>query len=132
VTSADGLRFCGMVRNMPDLPKESASARYRRLAQECLEVARTFPDGERRTVLLQMAQVWLRLAQEQSGNETLDLGEGVSVPPTATAGGRPVVQKQQQVEPEDDDVAASSYHRQRRLSQTWVLGDRSRSRLQGA
>jgi len=26
-----------MVRNMPDLPKESASARYRRLAQECLE-----------------------------------------------------------------------------------------------
>jgi hypothetical protein len=26
-----------MVRNMPDLPKESGSARYRRLAQECLE-----------------------------------------------------------------------------------------------
>jgi hypothetical protein len=87
VTGADGLRFCGMMRNMPDLPNESASARYRRLAQECLEVARTFPDGERRTVLLQMAQVWLRLAQEQSGNETLDLGEGVSAPPTATAGG---------------------------------------------
>jgi hypothetical protein len=103
VTSAGGLRFCEMVRNMPDLPKESASARYRRLAQECLEVARTFPDGERRTVLLQMAQVWLRLAQEQAGNETLDLGEGVSAPPTATAGSRPVVQQQQQVQPEDDD-----------------------------
>jgi hypothetical protein len=92
-----------MVRNMPDLPKESASARYRRLAQESLEIARTFPDGERRTVLLQMAQVWLRLAQEQEGTEPLDLGEGVSVPPAATEGGRPVVQQQQQVQPKDDD-----------------------------
>ena len=41
---------------------ESVTARYRRLARECLEVAHTFPAGERRTVLLQMAQVWQRLA----------------------------------------------------------------------
>jgi hypothetical protein len=34
---------------------ESPATRYRRLAQECLEVAQTFPLGERRTVLLQMA-----------------------------------------------------------------------------
>jgi hypothetical protein len=92
-----------MVRNMPDLPKESGSARYRRLAQECLENRAHLSGRERRTVLLQIAQVWLRLAQEQAGNETLDLGEGVSVPPTATEGGRPVVQQQQQVQPKDDD-----------------------------
>ena len=81
----------------------SRADEYRRRAQECLEIARTFPDGERRNGLLQMAQVWLRLAQEQAGNETLDLGEAVSVPPTTTEGGRPVVQQQQQVQPKDDD-----------------------------
>jgi hypothetical protein len=30
-------------------------------------------------------------------------GEGVLVPPTATEGGRPVVQQQQQVQLKDDD-----------------------------
>jgi hypothetical protein len=38
---------------------------YRRLARECLEIAHTLPIGERRTTLLQMAQVWQRLAEEQ-------------------------------------------------------------------
>jgi len=52
---------------MPDHPEESTSARYRRLARECWEIAHTFSAGERRTVLLQMAQVWQRLAQEQAG-----------------------------------------------------------------
>src|SRR5262249_27007820 len=47
---------------------ESPSARYRRLAAECLEVGSTFPLGERRTVLLQMAQVWQRLADDYQGS----------------------------------------------------------------
>jgi len=66
---------------MPDHPKESASARYRRLAGECWEIAHTFPAGERRTVLLQMAQVWQRLSEEQ----------------------KTAAQQQQQVQPKDDD-----------------------------
>jgi hypothetical protein len=44
----------------------SRTEEYRRLARECLESARTFPIGERRTTLLQMAQVWQRLADEQN------------------------------------------------------------------
>ena len=47
---------------MPD--DFSPSTRYRRLARECLEIAQAFPAGERRTVLLQMAQVWQRLADQ--------------------------------------------------------------------
>ena len=77
---------------MPDHPKESASARYRRLAGECWEIAHTFPAGELRTVLLQMAQVWQRLANEQ--RHVPDLA-GVPAPPPATEQIRPVVQQQQ-------------------------------------
>jgi hypothetical protein len=69
--------FCE-ARNMPDHPKESTSARYRSLAGECWEIAHTFPAGERRTLLLQMAQVWQRLAQEQAGHATPNPAEGVS------------------------------------------------------
>lgn len=43
----------------------SSSAKYRRFAQECLEMARTTEDPQSRAVLLQMAQVWARLAGEQ-------------------------------------------------------------------
>ncbi len=39
------------------------SEEYRRFAQECLEIARTTEDERSRAVLIQMAQVWLRLAQ---------------------------------------------------------------------
>jgi hypothetical protein len=77
---------------MPD--KESPSARYRRLAQECWENAHTFPDGERRTALLQMAQVWQRLAVDHA-NSTAPLVR----PPE---GQRPTMQQQQQVQPKDD------------------------------
>ena len=66
---------------MPGHPKESTSGRYRRLAGECWEIAYTFPAGERRTVLLQMAQVWQRLSEEQ----------------------KTAAQQQQQVQPKDDD-----------------------------
>jgi hypothetical protein len=70
---------------------------YRRLAQECLETARSFPDGERRTTLLQMAQVWQRLADQQ--DQGSDLTE-VPAPPPATE--QQSAQQQQQIQPKDD------------------------------
>jgi hypothetical protein len=38
---------------------------YRRLAQECLEMSRTIASEETRASLVEMAQVWLRLAEER-------------------------------------------------------------------
>ena len=72
------------------------AAEYRRLARECLEAARSVQDEDGRTALLQMAQVWLRLADEQ----TEELGE--PAPPRSPEEGRPVVQQQQQVQPNKD------------------------------
>ena len=60
--------------------------------KECLEVAYTFPDGVRRTVLLQMAQVWQRLADERADSTGLQ-------PIQAE---RPAMQQQQQTQPDDD------------------------------
>ena len=51
-------RFVARYGFLMMVDNESPAQRYRRLAEECLEVAYTFPDGERRTVLVQMAQVW--------------------------------------------------------------------------
>lgn len=39
------------------------SDQYRRFAQECLEMARTSENAQTRVVLIQMAQVWFRLAE---------------------------------------------------------------------
>jgi hypothetical protein len=41
---------------------------YRRFAQECLEIARTAVDPRARATLLQMAQVWFRLAENHAGD----------------------------------------------------------------
>jgi len=38
---------------------------YRRRERDCLEIAGTFRAGQRRTILLHMAQVWQRLADKQ-------------------------------------------------------------------
>jgi hypothetical protein len=40
------------------------SEEYRRFAAECLEMASAFDNPQARAVLLQMAQVWFRLANE--------------------------------------------------------------------
>ena len=40
------------------------SEEYRRFAAECLEMAGAFDNPQARAVLLQMAQVWFRLAGE--------------------------------------------------------------------
>jgi hypothetical protein len=56
-------------------------------------MARTIATEETRASLIEMAQVWLRLADEQ---------EAVA-PPRAVEEVRPVVQQQQQVQPKEDD-----------------------------
>ena len=74
----------------------SPAARYRRLARDCLDIANTFLPGEQRDALLQMAQVWQRLADQYKD----------SAPPfplSAAAAEQPVMQQQQQVQPEDDE-----------------------------
>lgn len=42
----------------------SRSAQYRRFARECLEMADEATDRRLQAVMIHMAQVWLRLAQE--------------------------------------------------------------------
>ena len=42
------------------------SDQYRRFAQECLEMARTSESEQTRVVLIQMAQVWFRLAEARA------------------------------------------------------------------
>ena len=77
------------------MPDETTAARYQRLAGESLEVANTFPHGQRRDALLQMAQVWKRLADEYAD----------ATPPFFQSGAseQPAMQQQQQVQPKDAD-----------------------------
>jgi hypothetical protein len=74
--------------------KESPVVRYRRLARESLEAAKSF-HGEQREAFLQMAQVWQRLA-DQYTNSTPTF-----VQPNAPE--QPVMQQQQQIQPKYDD-----------------------------
>jgi hypothetical protein len=77
----------------------SKAEEYQRLAQECLAMARTVSTEEARANLVAMAEVWQRLADQQS--EGTDLAE-VSAPPAAEAP-QSVTQQQQQAQPKDDD-----------------------------
>ena len=86
-----GLRF-GISGQKGAAGMSSKAGGYRRRARECLEIAGTFRDGRRRSILLQMAQVWQRLAAEQ--DYIPDLAEAPARPP-ATPQIRPVAQKQQ-------------------------------------
>jgi hypothetical protein len=45
---------------------------YRRYAKECLDMATTVQDAKSRASLLQMAQVWLRLAQTHDAKRESD------------------------------------------------------------
>jgi hypothetical protein len=70
---------------------------YRRLAKECLAMARSVSTEEARDTLRHMAQVWHRLADEQ--DQGAELG---SMPPFTAKQTQLVVQQQQQVQPDDD------------------------------
>jgi hypothetical protein len=59
---------------------------YRRRAQQCLEMARTFGDNGARVTLAHMAQAWLRVADNCQDAKKV----------------RPAMQQQQQIQPKDD------------------------------
>jgi hypothetical protein len=71
----------------------SIAEECRRRARECLHIART-SEGSDRILLLDMAQTWLRLAEEEE--------EEASIPPDAVGQSQPVVQQQQQAQPKKD------------------------------
>jgi len=71
---------------------------YRRRAQECLDAARLISIETSRAALLDMAQSWLRLAEEQEAQEEI-IRSRVSEQPQAAA----QQQQQQQVQPKGDD-----------------------------
>jgi hypothetical protein len=56
-------------------------------------MARTIATEETRAALIEMAQVWLRLAEEQEAFP----------PPSASEEPRPAVQQQQQIQPKKDE-----------------------------
>jgi hypothetical protein len=71
---------------------------YRRRAQECLAIAPTFRNDQSRNVLLQMAQVWLRLADNYEA-DSYEAANKMVGRPEAAEEIRPTVQQQQQIQP---------------------------------
>ena len=51
------------------------SEKYRRFAQECVEMVRTVESPQTRAVLLHMAQVWFRLAEDRIVHVTEKVGD---------------------------------------------------------
>jgi hypothetical protein len=52
----------------------SRSDDYRRFAAECLRIASTAEDEQRRAIFVQMARTWLALAQKTETNGDRDNG----------------------------------------------------------
>jgi len=75
---------------------ETPAARYQRLARASLETANTFPRGQQRDALVQMAQVWQRLADQHEDST-------VTLSPPSGVGERSAMQQQQQVQPENEN-----------------------------
>jgi hypothetical protein len=48
------------------------SGEYRRFAEECLKLAGTAKDEKARATFLQMAQIWLRLAEQSQPSKEED------------------------------------------------------------
>ena len=88
-------RFVARYGFLVMVDNESPAQRYRRLAEESLEIAYTFPEGERRTVLVQMAQVWQRLADEHASSAAMPLFSGAE-------GQAAPIQQQQQIQRDED------------------------------
>ena len=87
----------------------SSGDEYRRRAQECLEIAPTFRNDQSRNVLLQMAQVWLRLADNYEA-DSYEAANKMVHRPEAAEEIRPTVQQQQQIQPKlgGSEVAKTS------------------------
>ena len=78
---------------MMPLVAKNRAVLYRQRAQECLDLARTLTFGTERQVLIDMAQTWLELAEEQEA----------AIPPIPSGSDQPVMQQQQQAQPKNDD-----------------------------
>jgi hypothetical protein len=78
----------------------SKAEEYRHLARECLAAARFASTEEGRAALADMAQHWLRLAEQQDDESA---GIDAPAPPPAAEDSRPVAQQQQQIQPKEDD-----------------------------
>jgi hypothetical protein len=85
---------------MRDVTVASRAEEYRRLARESFEAANRIQSEEDRKVLLHIAEVWRRFAdQEERKDSAPDLPNIPAAPPAAE---RPAAQQQQQVQPGDD------------------------------
>jgi hypothetical protein len=69
---------------------------YRRKAQECFDLARAISLKTNRAIVIDMAQNWLRMAEEQEAQEEI-------APPPTVEQPQAAAQQQQQVQPKDDD-----------------------------
>jgi|KBSMisStaDraftv2_1062788.scaffolds.fasta_scaffold1447658_1 hypothetical protein len=57
--------YVGGVGEKADMPMATD---YRKRAQECMEIAQTVRTSTQRTMLLHIAETWLRLANDAEGN----------------------------------------------------------------
>jgi hypothetical protein len=69
---------------------EPPRARYRRLADQCLDMLSTTSDPRARVSLLELAQTWTRLAQECE-----------AMTPKNASALQPATQQQQQIQPKE-------------------------------
>jgi hypothetical protein len=79
----------------------TTAAKYRRLTQGCLELARSASTEEVRLTLIGMASRWFQLAEAQA-DESVLVKEAVPTIP-AESPQQAVAQQQQQVQPKDED-----------------------------
>ena len=68
------------------MPDGDDVQRYLTRARCCVEIASTMSDVQQRLILLDMAQVWIRLANQGGTNESTDLTREIlksTTPPSA-------------------------------------------------
>jgi hypothetical protein len=73
---------------------QEMAEQYRRLARDYLAISRTASNEQTRIALIDQAQTWLRLAEEQ---------EASLAPPPTPDRPQPAIQQQQQIQPKKDE-----------------------------
>jgi predicted nucleotidyltransferase component of viral defense system len=71
------------------LDQESPATRYRRLARDCLDLVSTVATEQTRVALIEMAQIWTRLAESHETRQPVTQQQQQ-------------IQQQQQSQPEGD------------------------------
>ncbi len=75
--------------------------KYRRLAGECLRISEGFINSQSRTLLIHMAQAWLRLAHQAEKNLATNID--YEAPPPPGEASRLAVMQQQQIQPKIEE-----------------------------